>query len=231
MRYGTTVLASILLLGMCAAFCPGPVLGGNAPVGLISKVRGQVSYSPADTGTPAPVQDFMQMYDGDALALGADGQCQIVFFKSGFQETWHGPVALRLTEGSSNVTSGSAGENETTMLPPEMTQAVGEAGIPLHRAEMERFGMTVVRGMNPHDGKPAAQTPEDKAAIDDAEEMYTRLQARTGPDDVMPELYLIGVLLKHGGGDRAAEIAAKAMDKRPDSPWLRQFAASLEQRR
>lgn len=229
-----TFRSALVLLWMLAAFAVAasvPALADSQAVGLVSQAEGQavfLSAAQADdaAGQGERLEPFMQMYLGDVIRLGDDGRCRVVFYASGFQETWLGPVAVRLDASNGVVVSADApGSNETAMLPTSVTQALGEASIPLRRADTERFGMVAVRGLSGPDGVLSEQA---LAEIGQAETAYEDLKARTDPKDVVAELYLIGVLHRHGAMDRLAEVAAAALEKRPDSEWLKGLAAKAK---
>ena len=97
---------STVVLGMIVTIVMGlRVLGATGPaqtpeprpdVAIVTLVSGNVTYQ-ARTGeqTPAPVYRFMKLYQDDLVTLPEGAQMKLLYHKTGRQETWPGPVALK----------------------------------------------------------------------------------------------------------------------------------------
>ena len=97
-------------------------------VGLITKLTGAATYgNKGDNQEPAKVQAFMKVRQGDHLKLPAATSLTLLYFASGRQETWKGPVTLMAGDQESKVcgrqAAGTPAGGED--LPGQSLQAVG----------------------------------------------------------------------------------------------------------
>ena len=100
-------------------------------VGLITKLTGEATYwNKGDNQEPAKVQAFMKVRQGDHLKLPAAASLTLLYFASGRQETWKGPVTLMAGDQESKVLGGKqpAPQPEVKIFPAKATkQMVGGA--------------------------------------------------------------------------------------------------------
>ena len=209
--------------------------------GLITKLSGAVTYwNKAEQKEAAPAQAFMKVRQGDHLKLAATGSLTLLYFGSGRQETWKGPVTFIVgaAEGAAIGHQKPLPQPEVQNLPPKVTKRIAGAPLPLPGSSMARSG--VIQTMAPTCPAPTRAKPpvplskEEQQKIKEAEITYQDLRKRAGAEDVTPELYFLGILADYRQYPKMEELVDAMLAKRPGDPtlkhlksWIRSQAAAV----
>ena len=199
-------------------------------VGLITKLTGAATYgNKGDGQEPAKVQAFMKVRQGDHLKLPAAASLTLLYFASGRQETWKGPVTLMAGDRESKVLGGKqpAPQPEVKIIPAKASRQMVGAPLPLSPASMGKSG--VIQTMGPG-REPAARTapPLSENAqrkIREAETVYRDLKQAAAADDVTPELYFFSVLAEYNQYPEMAKVVDTMLQKRPGDAALKDLKA------
>lgn len=176
-------------------------------VGLVNQLSGEVQYRPAG-GAAARASAFMKVREGDAFRLAAGAKLRLTYFDGGRQETWDGPADLTAGRGQGK----GSGKVTATQLPGAAPQALAQTPELMQIVRVGRPGAVTVRGIKP------GPTPEQNAAVAQAEETYKAWAASAAADDITPELYLLNVLQQHGRRDAMRAVAERMKAKAPGAP-------------
>lgn len=205
-------LLSRLFAGTLVAFA------GLAPaaddVGLINQLSGEVNYRPMGAAA-ARASAFMKVREGDGFRLAAGARLRVVYFDGGRQETWEGPAEF--TAGRREGKGG--GKVTAAQLPGGAPQALAQTPELMQIVRVGRPGAVTVRGLKP------GPTPEQNAAVAQAEATYRSWAAGAAADDITPELYLLNVLQQHGRTDAMRQVAARMQAKAPNAPEVAEIVA------
>lgn len=198
-------------------------------VGLITKLTGEATYgNKGDKQAPAKVRAFMKVRQDDHLKLPAAASLTLLYFASGRQETWKGPVTLIAGEQESKVVGGKqpGPQPEVKIFPAKASKQMVGAPL-LCPASMSKSG--VIQTMGPK-REPAAKTapPLSENAqrkIREAEKVYRDLKQAAAADDVTPELYFFSVLAEFKQYPEMAEVVDSMLQKRPEDAALKDLKA------
>ena len=143
------------------------------------------------------METYARLGDGEVLGLEQDSRLRVLYFENGRQETWSGPGRLELTlgEGKANGLPSA----EIRLLPPAMARQI--ARMP---ASDGNGRVTRTRSV------PA---PDAIAKLEDS--YRALLPARTGPDDLGPEVYLLSGLFELRELDRVEQVLGELKHERP----------------
>ena len=199
-------------------------------VGLITKLTGEATYwNKGDNQAPAKVQAFMKVRQGDHLKLPAAASLTLLYFASGRQETWKGPVTFMAGDQESKVVGGKqpAPQPEVKILPAKASKQLAGAPLPLSPASMSKSG--VIQTMGPK-CEPAAKTApplssEAQRKIKEAEKVYLDLKKSAAADDVTPDLYFFSVLAEYKQFPEMAKMVDAMLQKRPGDTALKDLKA------
>jgi|YNPNPStandDraft_1061719.scaffolds.fasta_scaffold00074_22 hypothetical protein len=207
-------------------FSPGGCIGQAQPippdVGLVTQLSGEVTYSnEAYQKSPEKAVALMKIRKGDRFRLPEGAKLQLVYFSSNRQESWKGPAELVVGERESQA-QGEKGEQtqpEVTTLPPGASQGVQRIPALLRRAGLSRTGGLQVRGI----ASPQARgelTSHEKAEIQMARQRYQEFRKEAKPDDLTPELYLLGILADYEQFDEMEKVLKDARARGPENEVL-----------
>ena len=206
-------------------------------VGLITKLTGEATYgNKGDSQAAAKARAFMKVRQGDHLKLSAAASLTLLYFASGRQETWKGPVTLMAGDQESKVVGGKqpAPQPEVKIFPAKASKQMVGAPL-LCPASMSKSG--VIQTMGPR-GEMVAKTvaplsSEAQRKIKEAEKVYRDLEKSTAADDVTPELYFFSVLAEYKQYPEMAKVVDTMLQKRPGDAalndlkaWVRSQAAT-----
>ena len=209
------VLAAVTLIA-------GPVSGSAqepAPeVGMITLLEGDVGFSNELMDCqPGLAIAFMKMYEGDRYDLPPGSEMRLVYFSNGRQETWKGPAVFVVTpEGAEP--EGDAGGPEVAELPAEVAGNMSELPENLEYPGMGRGGVSVMRG-----------GCCDDEELEQAWNYYEELSKQTAPDDITPELYMLGVLSRLKRYNEMDQLVRVILAKQPDSIYSQGIEESFAQ--
>lgn len=167
-----------------------------AEVALVMSVQGKVSR--LDGANQVPVEAFVKLKSGDRLTLDNATRLQLVYFRSGRQETWSGSGALVMAAKESGSEGLPAPRIKT--LPPVMVSQL--ARTPALDSQ-GRGGVTRLRSI----------ATEDAIAKLDA--TYLELKSKAEGDDLAPEMYLLSGLYEMRQLDRVETLLGEMKQDRP----------------
>jgi hypothetical protein len=215
------VSALVLLPQAAAGAQPPPV-----DVGLLTKLSGEATYwNEASHKTPKPAQVFMKIRKGDHLKMASGTSLEIVYFQGGRRETWQGPAVIIAEEAGSRAESGSAakGQAVVALLPSEASQGLRRIPALLDQARLGRSGGVQVRGPGQGLKKTVVPGKKEQTEIARAREVYQRWREQTSPDDVTPELNLLGILAEYQQYAEMEKVIQKALERQPDNEGLKEL--------
>jgi hypothetical protein len=227
------LLASGLLLGAVAT----PAQTASPDVGLVTNLAGAVTYwNQEEQKKPAPAQALMKVRRGDRLKLAGAAALTLLYFASGRQETWKGPVTLMVGDLESVAAKGQKPlpQPEVRILPTKVTKRIEGAPRPLPRSRTRYSG--VIQTMAPRGApadrvKAAAPLSEDaRAKIKEAERIYQDLKKRAAADDLTPELYFLGVLADYQQYPEMDKILEAMLQKQPGDATLEELRVWVRSR-
>jgi hypothetical protein len=206
---------------------PQAAAGAQAPpvdVGLITKLSGAVTYwNEASQKTPKQAQVFMKIRKGDHLKMASGTVLDIVYFQGGRKETWQGPAAVVAEETGSRVESASKGEAVVALLPSEASQGLRRIPALLDQARLGRSGGIQVRGPGEGLRKTGVPGKRGETEIARAQEVYQRWREQASPDDVTPELNLLGTLAEYQQYGEMEKVVQNALERQPDNDALKEL--------
>ncbi len=195
-------------------------------VGLVTQLSGDATYwNEAYQKASKKAQAFMRIRQGDHFKLVAGAVVQLVYFQNGRQETWKGPAALMVGETQSRPEGekGVQAQPEVIILPAGTSQGIRRIPALLRRAGLGRSGGIQVRGTGEGSQKAIVPTKEEQAEIALAKENYQRLRKQTKPDDITPELSLLGVLADYEQFEEMEKVIQEALKIQPNNEILKEL--------
>jgi hypothetical protein len=223
------VASALVLLPQAAAGAQSPPFD----VGLITRLSGEATYwNEASQKTPKPAQVFMKIRKGDHLKMASGTSLEIVYFQGGRKETWQGPAVIIAVEAGSRAETGSAAKGQATvaMLPSEASQGLRRIPALLDQARLGRSGGVQVRA--PGEGLKKSVVPGKKGQteIARARETYQRWRAQTSPEDVTPELNLLGTLSEYQQYAEMEKVVQNALERQPDNEALKEIEQWVQEK-
>lgn len=219
-RFIMTLILAVLLTGAGAA------LAATADVGMITGLTGKVTYwNQAEEGQPAPVQAFMKVRLGDKFKLPGNAVLKVLYFDTGRQETWTGPVLVTAGAGAGEAAGG--GKPAVKMLPTKLTGKLKAAPLPLPRSNFQFAG--VIRTMNgqcqTQRREPVVCPSPEKARreIAYAHRAYRKWRQKAEATDFTPEMYLLSVLAEYGRYREMDRLIIQMRGAKPGDPALKQL--------
>jgi hypothetical protein len=193
---------------------------------LITKLSGEATYwNETSQKTPKPAQIFMKIRKGDHLKMASGTSLEIVYFQGGRKEAWQGPAVIIAEETGSRAKSDSAAKGQTavTMLPAEASQGLRRIPALLDQARLGRSGGVQVRGPGEGVKKTVVPGKKGQTEIARAKETYRKWREQTSPDDVTPELNLLGTLAEYQQYGEMEKVVQNALERQPDNEALREL--------
>ncbi|MEW6386618.1 MAG: hypothetical protein AB1491_03780 [Thermodesulfobacteriota bacterium] len=215
-------------------FLLGTVPGQTAPadVGLVTKLAGEVTYGTEEAQPkPGRVQAFMKVRQGDLFKLPQGALLQVLFFASGRQETWKGPVTIKAGAGECRAAGKGKpqAEPEVKMLPAKVTKRMSGSALPVPESSLRYSG--AIRTMAPAcppKAKPRASlNKQAQAELKEAEKIYQDLGKQAAPDDITPELYFLGVLADYQQCPQMEKVIDTMLRKQPGNAALKKMQGMI----
>jgi hypothetical protein len=200
--------------------------------GLVTKLSGEVTFwNKAEQKQPARGQAFMKLRPGDHVKLPGDASLTLLYFANGRQETWKGPATLMVGDKESAATGGQkpVALPEVTTLPTKVTKRMAGTPLPLPRSSTRYSG--VIQTMAPRvaaPAKPMAPPPlagQAREKIKEAEKTYLDLKKTAAADDLVPELYFLGVLADYRQYPEMEKLLETMENKRPGDATVKDLKA------
>ena len=195
-------------------------------VGLVTQLSGDATYwNEAYQKTPEKAQAFMRIREGDHFRVVVGAVVQLVYFQNGRQEAWKGPAAFVVGETQSRAEGekGVQAQPEVIILPAGTSQGIRRIPVLLRRAGLSRSGAIQIRGTGEGAQKAIVPTKEEQAEIAMAKENYQRLRKQTRPDDITPELNLLGVLADYEQFEEMEKVIKEALKIQPNNEVLKEL--------
>ena len=225
-------------IGLATACCASAIMMAAAvaaaqaapsDVGLVTRLSGEVTYSGVAQKKPARARAFMKVQQGDSFELAVGAELRLVYFASGRQESWKGPVAFKVGEKEGQAEGKAAGP-EVEALPAKASPGLRRVPALLKWIGSSRAGGIQVRGERKESPRLIPLTSEEKAEIGAARELSRKMRGQAAPDDVTPELYLIGILSDYEQYEEMAQVLKSARSRQPDNQELKTLEAWLREK-
>ena len=169
--------------------------------GFITQSQGTVSYQVgADREQPLPA--FARVPSGARVKVGDNAKLQIVYLRSGRQESWVGKASLVVGDGESKASGSSV--PAVKVLPPYMIETLTksrEVMVNIHA----RQGMIRVRSLMV------------ATKVKEAEDRYAELRAQSAEDDITPEIFLLTTLDGLKAYQSMKKPLAEMLRRQPDN--------------
>ena len=205
-------MSSLRVLSLLLLALAQPALAqAPAYAGLIDRMTGQVTAKSAAGNTFQPAA-FSRVREGDELSLAAGAEMQIVYFEARRRELWQGPAKLRVKAAGGELLAGKAAAASDIKGAPTRV-ALAAAG------NVQRIGGLTLRG-------GPTKIPDDEA-VARARADYAEWVATAGPQDILPELYIIGFLQERRDRELLAPYVEAMLKKQPDRAEVRAIAERL----
>ncbi|MFZ4536248.1 hypothetical protein [Propionivibrio sp.] len=174
-----------------------------AEVGLVTAVSGNVKWQ-EEKAAASELKPFVKVREGDRLMMEGTSRLQVVYFEGGRQETWQGPVALEVGNGSSKTVKGSL-QPEVRTLPAILVKQLSKT--PSADGNV-KTGMIRVRSIPPYD------------RLETVEKEYAEMRKQADASDRNPELYLLASYLELREFDKIETLLKQLNEKTPGDPDL-----------
>jgi hypothetical protein len=225
-RFNVSVTRLICLMS-ALVLLPQAAAGAQSPpvdVGLVTKLAGEATYwNEASQKTPKPAQVFMKIRKGDHLKMASGTVLDVVYFQGGRKETWQGPAVIIAEEAGSRVEGVAKAQAVVAMLPSEASQGLRRIPALLDQARLGRSGGIQVRGPAEGPRKTMAPGKKGQTEIARAREVYQHWREQASPDDVTPELNLLGTLAEYQQYGEMEQVLQNALGRQPDNEALKEL--------
>ena len=223
-----SLAALICLGGALVVLSQNSVRAQTLPpdVGLVTQLSGDTTYwNESYQKTPEKVQVFMKVRKGDHFKVSGGAVVQVVYFQNSRKETWKGPAAFIAgqTQSQAQVEKGFQAQPEVTTLPADASQGIRRIPTLLRQARLSRMGAMQVRGAGESSRKPFVLSKEERVEIAMAKENYQKLRKQSPPDDITPELNLLGVLADYEQFEEMEKIIKDALKIQPNNEVLKEL--------
>ena len=224
-------MAKLLMLVFLALFFLSPIRGMataqvSADAALITNLEGAVAFQNGeDSNKSSAALSFMKLHAGDRLDLSAKSSVQVLFFASGRQETWRGPISLiiEMERSRADRVNGPSPEPEVKMLPVKATGRMSASSLPLPNAKTQVSGAIRTMEVTVKSKKPprdSSRRPDSQAQLKEAKKLYRELRKATPQSDPTPEIYYLGVLADNRRYEEMGGIIKEMLKKRPGDQVL-----------
>lgn len=217
-------LPCLLALTCLFAAAGAPVRTASPDAALVTQLTGPATFwNRIEEQQPSAVQAFMKVHQGDHFKLPGECTLTLLYFTSGRQETWRGPVTLAAGLESSQVEGAkdAAPQPEVKLLSTRVSGKMGCSPLPDTRPLLRGSGYGIppigAVKVEPHEVAVAARPAVGAGTsarvvqkppryigranalqeLNDAEATYRSLRQQAAADDLTPELYYLGVLAEY----------------------------------
>ena len=230
--YCRSILSLVALIGLVAIviWLTKDPIGAQIPppdVGLLIQLSGDTNYwNEGYQKTPEKAQAFMQVRRGDHFKLATGAMVQLVYFQNGRKETWKGPAAFVVGDAQSRAEGekGLQAQPEVMFLTVGASQGMSRFPALLRRTGLSRSGGMQIRGVGGGPPKASALGEEERTKIATAKETYQNSRKQTRPDDVTPELTLLGILADYDQFEEMEKVIQDALKIQPANEVLKELA-------
>jgi hypothetical protein len=202
MRLMTAVLRGLVFLAG-VVYLPQVLASEAEAGGFVTQSQGTVSYQ-VGSGKEQPLPAFAKLASGTRIKLGDNAKLQIVFLRSGRQESWTGKVALVVGDDESNASGAGAPTPVVKLLQPYMVETLVKSREVMGNIHA-RQGMIRVRSL-------MAATK-----VKEAEDRYAELRGQAAEDDITPEIFLLTTLDGLKAYQSMKKPLAEMLRRQPDN--------------
>lgn len=161
---------------------------------------------------------------GDYLSVTSIALLQVVHFQSGRKETQRGPATIIVGEGESRVKEeGIQAQAEVMILPAEASQGLRHIPGLLDRGRLSRSGVTSLRAPEESSKKAIVPSRRGHMEIARAQETCRKWREQTSPDDITPELNLLGTIGEYQQYGEMEKLIQEALQRQPDNEPLKEL--------
>lgn len=182
------IVAGLLILGFGQAQA--------VEVALVMSVQGKISR--LEGVTKLPLEAFVKLKSGDRLQLDNANRLQLVYFKTGRQETWSGTGDLVM----------AANESQAEGLPAPRIKT-----LPL--VLVKQLARTPALDSQGRGGVTRLRSIPSEDAIAKLDTTYRELKSKAEGDDLAPEMYLLSGLYEMRQLDRVEALLGELKQDRP----------------
>jgi hypothetical protein len=175
-------------------------------VGFVSHVAGEVTYAMGN-GT-AKAKPFMKLREGERFSANPGARVRIVYFQSGRQESYSGPVSFTIGTLESMLRSGA--QPQVSTLPEGVPQKISQTPELVQIAKLGASRSILVRA-----AREQRLSPQQLAEVRQAREIYEQLRQSEPVDDITPELYLYSVLHDNLAYNEMRPVVAEMQRRQP----------------
>jgi len=119
---------------------------------------------------------------------------------------------------------GFQAQPEVMFLTVGASQGMNRLPALLRRAGLSRSGGMQIRGVGGSPSKVMRSGEEERIQIASAKETYQNLRKQTRPDDITPELNLLGILADYNQFEEMEKVIQDALKIQPANEVLKELA-------
>jgi hypothetical protein len=203
MRLMTAALRGLVFLAG-VVYLPQVLASEAEAGGFVTQSQGTVSYQ-VGAGKEQPLPAFARVPSGARVSIGDNAKLQIVYLRSGRQESWTGKASLVVGDEESKA-SGASGSTAPgiKVLQPYMIETLTKSREVMGNIH-SRQGMIRVRSL-------MAATK-----VKEAEDRYVELRAQSAEDDITPEIFLLTTLDGLKAYQSMKKPLAEMLRRQPDN--------------
>ncbi|MFC1855672.1 tetratricopeptide repeat protein [Thermodesulfobacteriota bacterium] len=216
------LLAAISLLFASVAI--ESAMAGEA--GLVTYIKGDVYYT-TNGGKKLKAVSFMKANDGHLFHLDNSSVVRIVYFKNGRKEKWDGVVEFTVSKEKGNI-SGSYDNWPKVTSTGDSAEGLREIPTFIKDINTERTGGVGVRSINGKEFKSMGGLSDtEQKRVKEALLIYDELLNFSEPDEITPELYMIGILSKFQVYEESLKYVEIALKKQPENAGILEMKSKL----
>ncbi len=200
MRLLTEVIRGLALLAS-VFYLPLALAADAEAGGFVTQSQGNVSYQ-VGAGKEQPLPAFARVPSGARVKIGDNAKLQIVYLRSGRQESWTGKASLVVGDEESKASG--AVVPTVKVLQPYMIETLTKSREVMGNIH-SRQGMIRVRSL-------MAATK-----VKDAEDRYVELRGQAADDDITPEIFLLTTLDGLKAYQSMKKPLAEMLRRQPDN--------------
>ena len=152
-----------------------PATAHALDAGLVTSISGTVTLQEEASKSKFELRPFVKIREGDRLIFGKDSRIQIVYFRSGSQETWSGLGTIEIGLNQSEIVSG-----RPTVEQKKLSQML-----------VKQFAKTPEGNEGTRTGMVRMRASPPGGSIEATERIYAELRAQTPENDWSPEMFLL----------------------------------------
>jgi hypothetical protein len=196
----TAVLRGLVFL-VGVVYLPQVLASEAEAGGFVTQSQGTVSYQ-VGAGKEQALPAFARVPSGTRVKVGDNAKLQIVYLRSGRQESWTGKASLVVGDEESKASDSTV--PAIKVLQPYMIETLTKSREVMGNIH-SRQGMIRVRSL-------MAATK-----VKEAEDRYVELRAQSAEDDITPEIFLLTTLDGLKAYQSMKKPLAEMLRRQPDN--------------